>query len=257
MSIKKDRTGEISYNKFGSRMVLIRYNQWDNVDVYFPDYNWLSQHKAYKNFKEGTIKCPYEPRIYGKGYIGEGEYKTVDEKYGKQNKAYKTWSHMLERCYDDEHRDKFKTYKDCEVCNEWLNYQNFAEWFHDNYYEIDNDEMCLDKDIIIKGNKIYGPDTCVFVNRHINSLFTRNNEFRGDLPIGVHRYYKGEKYRALCNNCYNKMINLGLYDSVEEAFSKYKKCKEAVIKLIAEEYKNKIPEVLYEALCRYEVEIDD
>ena len=39
MSIKKDRTGEISYNKFGSKMVLIRYNQWDNVDVYFPDYN--------------------------------------------------------------------------------------------------------------------------------------------------------------------------------------------------------------------------
>lgn len=256
MPEKKDRIGETSYNSFGSKMIINKYIQWDDIEVYFPEYNWIGEHKQYKKFKEGTIRCPYEPRVYGKGYIGEGRYVTVIEKNGKQNKAYKTWSHMLERCYSS-NRDKFRSYDCCTICDEWLNYQNFAEWFEYNYYEIDDDEMCLDKDILCKGNHIYGPDKCVFVNRKINSLFVNHSEQRSNLPLGVHQYYKKGKYRALCSNGYGKMLNLGLFDSITEAFNKYKKCKESVIKNIANEYRDRIPEVLYNAMYNYEVEIDD
>ena len=51
-------------------------------------------------------------------------------------------------------------------------------------------KMCLDKDILIKGNKIYSQDTCIFVPKAINSLFTNRKRFRGEYPIGV---YKGKK----------------------------------------------------------------
>ena len=43
----------------------------------------------------------------------------------------------------------------------------------------------LDKDILIKGNKIYSPDTCCFVPSEINNLFVGCNKSRGSLPIGV------------------------------------------------------------------------
>ena len=53
--------------------------------------------------------------------------------------------------------------------------------------------MCLDKDILYKGNKEYAPDKCIFVPERINKLFLKNDADRGDLPIGV-TYHKNKKY---------------------------------------------------------------
>ena len=71
-----DRTGEERLNTFGSQMVIKEYRGRNDMDVYFPEYNWSFKHAQYSNFKKGTIKCPYEPRTYGVGYLGEGKYKT-------------------------------------------------------------------------------------------------------------------------------------------------------------------------------------
>ena len=71
-----DRTGEINYNKFGSKMIISEYRGALDIDVYFLDYNWVFKHAAYSSFKSGKIKCPYEPRYYGVGYLGEGKYRT-------------------------------------------------------------------------------------------------------------------------------------------------------------------------------------
>ena len=70
-----DRTGEKGVNNFGSEMVIVEYRKWDDVDIYFPKYDWVAKNKQYNGFKKGNIKCPYEPRYYGKGYLGEGKYK--------------------------------------------------------------------------------------------------------------------------------------------------------------------------------------
>ena len=159
---------------------------------------------------------------------------------------------MLERCYNPNYKDNKPTYKECKVCNEWLNYQNFAKWFEDNYYTIENEKVALDKDILIKNNKIYSPNTCIFVPVRINSLFLKRQNYRGDTPIGVHYVDLTKKYEAQCAG-----NNLGAYDTPEEAFSVYKQYKENMIKQVADEYKNLIPEKLYNAMYEYEVEIDD
>lgn len=42
----------------------------------------------------------------------------------------------------------------------------------------------LDKDILVAGNKIYSPETCLFVPNRINSLLIRGVK-TGPLPLGV------------------------------------------------------------------------
>ena len=88
--LKKDkirsRLGEERTNNFGSKMVIKEYRNSKDIDVYFPQYNWMTKNKEYQNFKRGNIKCPYEPRIYGVGFIGEGKYKTKEN--GKHTKEY-------------------------------------------------------------------------------------------------------------------------------------------------------------------------
>ena len=255
MAKRIDRTGQERINNFGSIIVITRYNNKRDVDIYFPEYNWTAYNKQYGQFEKGTIKCPYEPRVYGKGYVGEGNYKSKTSDNTKHTNQYTKWKGMLERCYDPKYSIKNNTYIDCTVCDEWHNFQNFAEWYDNNYYEIDNEKMCLDKDILIKGNKIYSPDTCVFVPQSINSLFIKSYKTRGDLPIGVTREHK--KYSVQCCNTLGIKRRIGIYNTIEEAFLAYKETKEKTIKIMADHYKSLIPEKLYNAMYEYEVEIDD
>ena len=257
MAKRIDRTGQERINNFGSIIVITRYNNKRDVDIYFPEYNWTAYNKQYGQFEKGTIKCPYEPRVYGKGYVGEGNYKSKTSDNTKHTNQYTKWKGMLERCYDPKYSIKNNTYIDCTVCDEWHNFQNFAEWYDNNYYEIDNEKMCLDKDILIKGNKIYSPDTCVFVPQSINKLFTKRDVRRGDLPIGAYYKKQNKKYGAVCNIKESVRKHLGYYDTPEEAFQAYKHFKENYIKQVANEYKDRIPEKLYYAMYEYEVEIDD
>jgi len=117
--------------------------------------------------------------------------------------------------------------------------------------------MCLDKDILYKGNKIYSHDTCVFVPQSINLLFTKSDRVRGDLPIGVTYRKRSRKFEVKCCDGTKKRIFLGSYNTPEEGFQAYKKYKEKLIKQIANKYIDQIPNKLYNALITYTVEIDD
>jgi len=178
------------------------------------------------------------------------------EKGEFNNKQRNTWGHMLQRCYDETCRDKFPTYVNCTVCDKWLNFQNFLDWYKENFYAVEKEKMCLDKDILHKGNKIYSPETCVFVPQNINKLFTKSNGTRGEYPIGVTYSKTNKKFRANCNNG-KKQIFLEYFATPTQAFQCYKDYKEKVIKRIASQYIDKIPNNLYEALMKYEVEITD
>lgn len=249
-----NKVGEIRYNNFGSKMEIIKYNKSNDIDVYFEEYDWVYKSAEYGAFKKGQLKCPYEPRVYGKGYIGEGNY--TSRINGKKTKCYETWIDMLKRCYNEKRKVRDSTYENCEVYDKFLCFQNFAKWYNDNYYEIKGEKMCLDKDILFKGNKVYSPETCIFVPNRINVLFIKSNKTRGDCPIGV-SYNKSHKKYTSYMNYIDKKIYLGDYKTPEEAFQAYKVAKEKYIKEVADEYKPYIPKELYDAMYRYEVEIDD
>ena len=255
---KIDRTGEERLNTFGSKMIIKKYRKAIDIDVYFPEYDWTFEHATYGKFKKGEIKCSYEPRTLGVGYLGEGKYKTREN--GKVHKYYKIWHGMLTRCYDPKFHEKRPTYDGCKVEDYLLNFQHMCEWLENNYYEIPGEQMCLDKDILCKGNKIYSRETCIFVPKRINNLFVKSDNRRGDNPIGVSDLPSGN-YRVNCSNGYGKLIPLGTYSTKEEAFQAYKEYKEKVIKEVIDSYEGKIPEPFYsrlkEAMYNYEVEIDD
>ena len=247
-----ERIGKSNVNTYGTLMTIIEYKNKDNIKVKFED--GFIKNSNYTNFISGKIKSVFNKSVYGVGFIGTGMYK--ESIYNETTAQYKAWKSMMKRCYSDNFHEQRPTYIDCSVCEEWHNFQNFAKWYDDNFYQIDNEKMCLDKDILIKGNKIYSPDTCVFVPNTINTLFIKNNNGRGILPIGVNYQKDKGKYRSYCL-VKSKQKFLGRFDNPQLAFIAYKNFKEKHIKSIADEYKNKIPQNLYDAMYKYEIEITD
>lgn len=231
---------------------VIEYVNRSNVTIRLNDGTVLK--RRIDVIKNGQVKNPNHKSIYGVGYIGEGDY--TPSKNGVHTQAYRMWKNVLNRCYNEKYLLKRPTYEGCAVCEDWHNFQNFAKWYDDNYYEVENQEMHLDKDIIQKGNKVYNPETSVFVPEHINSLFTKRDRKRGKYPIGVHYTSRGNKFISQCMSDGEK-IYLGRYNTPEEAFEKYKIFKEEEIKRVADKYKDFIPTKLYKALYSYKVDIND
>ena len=166
--------------------------------------------------------------------------------------AYQVWVNMIKRCYDERVISRRECYRGCTICTEWLRLSNFLSWYRENCkpgYQVD-------KDILIKGNKVYSPDTCLGVPRRINALFISARAVRGKYPIGVSYRYK--RYVAQINYGHGSVC-LGRYKTPEEAFAVYKQAKEAFIKRIAQEYydSGQITKRVYDALVRYEVEMTD
>lgn len=188
--------------------------------------------------------------LYG---VANNDYNGIVKTENKEIQSYTCWCNMLKRCYDAKCLEKEPSYKECSVCDEWLKFSNFKEWFDKNY--IDGYE--LDKDILFKHNKIYSPETCCFVPQFLNTLLINVRKIRGQYPIGIRRVPSG---RFVARVSYvGKRKHLGTFDTIEEAFAAYKKEKESYIKEVAQKYFNdgKITKRVYDALIRYEVEITD
>lgn len=259
------KLGEIRKNKdsLGNyKMKIIEYKNKKDIWIEFQDEHKAKVHTEYKHFLKGNVKNPYHPYVYDVGYIGQGKYKSRG-KDGKKTEAYIHWKNMIQRCYNPYYLNKHPTYIDCYVCEEWHNFQVFAEWWYKHIYNCNNEVMCLDKDILVKGNKIYSPETCIIVPHRINVLFVKCNVSRGVYPIGIDYNKSNNKLRARCStldrNNKIKSVHLGYFplDKPFQAFTCYKQFKENYIKQIADEYKDLIPKKLYDALYKYEVEIND
>lgn len=186
--------------------------------------------------------------VFNVGYLGKGKYKSKNK--GKITKVYYTWHSMIKRCYSENYQRKHITYIGITVCSEWLNFQNFAEWFEENYKE----GFSLDKDIICPDCKLYSPETCCFVPREINSVVIKNKSIRGVLLIGVEKSHK--KYKA-CISKNGINVCLGYYDTELEAHLVYKDEKEKYIKELANKWKGLITCEVYNTLLTYTVYIDD
>lgn len=189
--------------------------------------------------------------------VGSIENELIRDNNGQLLRSYICWRDMLKRCYSEKIQEKRPTYKGCTVSKEWHKFSNFKKWYNNNYYEIDKHRMTLDKDILIKNNKVYSEDTCIFVPMNINNLFTRSNSTRNNLPIGVCFDKSKNKYKVTCSVNNGKSKNIGTFNSPDEAFKAYKIFKENYIKQVADIYKEIIPIKLYNAMYEYEVDAED
>lgn len=166
--------------------------------------------------------------------------------------CHNVWKGIIGRCYLT-NRSRDYSYKDCKICDEWLTFSNFKKWFDDNHQQ----GYDIDKDLLIKGNKVYSPDTCCFIPPELNKVFTKRKRCRGKFPLGVAISKSGKYDSRIRMN--KKDYFLGAYTTIEEAFNAYKTAKEKYIKELAEKYfqEGKITEKVYNALMKYEVEITD
>lgn len=203
------------------------------------------------NLVAGKVQNPMYPTLYGRGFIGSGRYDCIQDK-----EAYYLWTRLLARAYNSNYHNKFPTYKDVEVSEDWWNFQNFAEWcYGQKFFNTKDDKgksYQLDKDILIKSNKIYSSETCCFVPSEVNNLLLSNIANRGEYPLGVSRVRNTDKFGVYVLGRYS-----GTFNTPEEAFVKYKESKEKHIKTVAEKWKDLIDYRAYEALVNYKVEITD
>ena len=183
--------------------------------------------------------------------INDGKYPAYI--VGKVLKEYDLWQKLLKRAYSPKYQEKFPTYVGCSASDNFKSYSYFYEWCQ-NQIGFGQSSFQLDKDLLIKGNKIYSEETCLFLPSQLNSLLISSKAARGDLPIGVHRD-KG-RFRALCHSDALHR-HVGYFNTPELAFQAYKQAKEAFIKRQAEKWKNFIDPRAYEALMCYEVLITD
>ena len=220
-------------------MQIVAYRNAMDIDVKFLDKDgYIYRHTNYTNFKNGQIKNPYDRCIFGIGYLGEGDAQQ------KTQVGY-CWRGMLERCYCDRMKKIHPAYYGIStVCEEWLDFQVFARWYNENIYQVGTERMHLDKDILVKGNKVYSPENCLIVPQRINMLFM-NKPNKYGLPNGIKPSTKG-RFEAKYNGKY-----LGIYNTVEEAELAHENEKRKAIKEVAEEYKPYIPDKVYKALLAW------
>nr|DAF93702.1 MAG TPA: hypothetical protein [Myoviridae sp. ctshb19] len=127
---------------------------------------------------------------------------------------YGVWASMINRCYRDSAHKHRPNYKGCSVANDWLTFSKFRKWMEKQDWQ----GKALDKDILVPGNRFYGPETCVFVDQMTNSFFAHNTTEKVDRGTFKRGDCNGRPYMAYCGNPITKKSDrLGCYATMEEA----------------------------------------
>lgn len=227
--------------------LVVYKNCFQKVKIKCPVHGVFEQSPSNHTRGMGCKKCAID--LIRRPICGVG---INDLKSSTKCKAYKVWFGMIQRCYSQKVQFVRPTYKGCTVSEEWLRFSNFKKWHDANYVE----GYHLDKDLLVKGNKVYSSETCCYVHPLVNIQISNTSNRRGSCCFGVMKEYR--KYLALITK-HGKQIRLGTFDTEEEAFVAYKVAKEQYIKELADKYYNEslITQKVYEALYKYEINASD
>ena len=244
MSLKPSvQIGDIFTSNQGSKAIVVGYETNKKVLIEYLD---KYKHRMFVNashLKKGQFKNPYHPNTSGVGYIGVGNYLASINKV--HTPSYRAWCNMLQRCYGKHYQERNPTYIGCTVCDEWHNFQNFAEWYtsQPNYGK----GFDLDKDLLVDGNTLYSPETCLLVPSEINYLLLDRAAGRGKYPIGVSYNSRDCNYQVVMS-IDNKAKRIGGFKSIDDASKAYMTAKKEYVKQKALEWKDHIDEKLFKAL---------
>ena len=182
----------------------------------------------------------WNPWYYHRGLCGVG-YSGCDDADYTSNSYYK-WKNMVQRCYDKKVHKKYKPeYKDKSVCEEWLNYSNFRSWFDEHYVPCKNNQIDLDKDLLVQGNKIYSPETCVFLVHYQNLMFEGK---RGNcVYVNKDGTFSVDGKKNNSYKTYEEALEFVTVRQIEKIESVAKKCK------------GTIPMCAYEAMLNWDVRL--
>ena len=248
--------GDVFSTKEGYLVTVVEYFHAKKILVEFNDSRKTQIYVEAVQLRRGTLSNPNHPKTLGVGFMGIGPY--VAKRAGKMTKEYTLWFHMLQRSTDEGRKSSSvpKAYHDKSTDPQWHNFQEFAEWcqwqvgFKNSGWE-------LDKDLLVKHNKVYSPDTCVFLPNEVNCFLIRRESVRGDNPIGVHYFRRDGYYLAQGSFGGAATERIGEFKTSTEAFLAYKERKEWYANILAEKYKGQIDERAYISLLNFEVDVDD
>ena len=257
----KDCVGKVCKSKSSGDFKIVKYNHSKNVEIQFTNTGFETTVEL-GSIRNGKVKDQYVASVCGVGIVGAKYPITVN---GRNTKEYALWQNMLERCYSDINvcdvsKKKYPTYEGCEVSDKFKSYEYFYEWCHKQIgfgNDGNGNPFHLDKDLLIKGNKVYSENTCVFLPQEINSLLIKSTASRGEYLIGVSWCKRNKAFVARVRKNKGRSERLGLFKTEIEAFNAYKTAKESFVKEQANKFKSQIDIRAYNALMNYEVNIDD
>lgn len=180
--------------------------------------------------------------VYGVG-INDANYKvTIVEELepvnGKRRQRevwrcpfYSAWKNILTRCYSQVEQNRRPSYIGCTVCEEWLSFMNFKAWMETQDWE----NKSLDKDLLFDDNKIYSPETCVFIDKGLNSFLAKPK--KSTTMVGTTLY---KKYGTYISRIFHngEQLSLGVYSTQLEAHRKWQEKKIEIFDEYIEIYKN-------------------
>ena len=235
MNRKVELIGKEFETSKSGKCFVIDYKDSGNVLVMFYEPLYVTK-CTYSSLIKGFVENPFFPSVYGRGYIGIGKFSCKDVE------VQRIWRNLMSRAYCDEYHKTHHTYRDVEVCKEWLCFQNFAEWCVKqkgfNSKGLNGRSFSLDKDILSKGGNIYSPETCCFVPNEVNICIIS----KAGKTSNVRQAGAGWTARI---SKHGKEVYLGSFNSKEEAFQIYKEAKESYVREIAEKWKEEIDEKVY------------
>lgn len=182
--------------------------------------------------------------------VGINDYEGKVAINGKEIKSYQAWRNMISRCYCNNTRNRYKTYEDCEVSDEWKYFSNFKKWFDEHHIE----GYDLDKDLLIPNNRIYSAETCIFVPHRLNTLFRELGRAKECSMAGVSFDKKPNhnKYRVVFRSNGKSKCLYGFKTEIE-AHNSYVKSKIEEVRRVANEFYDNgdIDDKVYNAVVTY------
>lgn len=157
---------------------------------------------------------------------------------------YLKWQQVIRRCDSTEYTLK-RPNLSADISDDWRYFSKFRKWMEEQEWQ--NKE--IDKDLLIRGNRLYSAETCLLVDTVVNTFI---NEFRtkqSDLPIGCSRQKNGKIIVQVKDWESGQRVYVGTFDSVDLAKRAYYETKHRFAVRLAETQTNE--KVVNALLTRY------